>query len=100
MGQVLLHELAFFQWRADAELRLRALQIITEATLEEAEEMGAHLRPLPSMHILIWDERAAESTDPLMVARWGCFKDARPRIPWSDDLVPSPGPSTVLKLGW
>lgn len=75
LSQILHWELAFFQQRADAKLCLLAYRIITEVTPEEAEDMGMHICPLPSRHILRWAQRAAESTDPLMTARWGCIKD-------------------------
>lgn len=99
LGQIFHRELAFFHRREDAELRLMAYQIITKVTPEEAKDRGAHICPLPSKHILRWAHRAVESADPLMAARWGCTKDAHPRIPGTDDLVPGLGPSTVLRLG-
>lgn len=99
LGQILHRELAFFQWWADAKLCLLVYRIIIEVTPEEAEDMGAHIHPLPSKHILRWAQRAAESTYPLTAARWGCIKDMRPRIPGTDDLAPGPGPSAALSLG-
>lgn len=100
LGQVLHRELAFFQRRANAKLHLLAIRIITEAAPEEAEEMGAHICPLPSRHILRWAERAAELSGSLTAARWGCLKDARPRLLGPEDFLPRLGPSTVLKIGW
>lgn len=52
LGHILHRELAFFQRLEDAELRLLAYRIIIEATPKEVEDMGVHLRPLPSRHIL------------------------------------------------